>query len=489
MFDKPNNSELVIGIISAVGTDVSKVISLLSDKLKQFKYSVEEIKVSKDVISTFDKNPTLTDSNEYERISKYMNIGDKLREEDETILMKGAVYQIYLNRVKNSDNSTKDTSPRARVAYIINSIKHPKEVAFLRKIYTSGFHLIGVTDDYKNRKSYLTNRKGMTDDQALRLLNRDDNEGIEYGQKTRDAFQDSDYFIHVSDSSNELESTVFRLLDLLFGNPFITPTFEEYAMFMAYSTSLRSADLSRQIGAVVTKDKEILASGVNDCPKFEGGLYWNKMENGKYIDDENGRDYMLGYDPNKKEQEKIINKVLGSLGLDVNDDNIKKLKQSGIGDLTEYGRVVHSEMEALLMCARNNISCRGASMYVTTFPCHNCAKHIIAAGIKKVIYIEPYPKSKALEFYKNEITMSKDEKNKVQFLHFRGVGPRKYIELFSMASALSYPRKRKDNSGNRIKWESETANLRNPLPVLNYIEFEMLAFDSFQKLLNDNIKL
>lgn len=85
----------------------------------------------------------------------------------------------------------------------------------------------------------------------------------------------------------------------------------------------------------------------------------------------------------------------------------------------EYGRVVRAEMEALLMFARNNISCRGATLYATTFQCHNSAKHIIATGILKVTYIEPYPKNKALEFYKNEIS-DKECKDKVQFV---GVGP------------------------------------------------------------------
>ena len=66
--------------------------------------------------------------------------------------------------------------------------------------------------------------------------------------------------------------------------------------------------------------------------------------------------------------------------------------------------VAHGEVEALLMYARNTMPGKNGTMYVTTFPCHNRAKHLIAAGIKKVTCIEPYPKSKALEFYTNEIT-------------------------------------------------------------------------------------
>ena len=126
-------------------------------------------------------------------------------------------------------------------------------------------------------------------------------------------YQQADYFISAGDSPKETQGHIFRLLDLLFGDPFITPTFEEYAMFRAYVASLRSADLSRQIGVVVTKDHEILAEGVNDCPKAFGGLYWPVYnQEGEYEDEDNGRDYKFdgGYDSNKIQQKKIIIDIL-----------------------------------------------------------------------------------------------------------------------------------------------------------------------------------
>lgn len=147
--------------------------------------------------------------------------------------------------------------------------------------------------------------------------------------------------------------------------------------------------------------------------------------------------------------------------------------------MTEYGRIVHAEMESLLMCARNTISCRDAEMYVTTFPCHNCAKHIIAAGIKRVIYIEPYPKSKAFTFYPNEITENVKDETQVQFIPFIGVGPHKFIDLFAMHSTTSYKKERKDGNGDIIKWNKENASLRNALPRLGYRESEEFAYTDF----------
>lgn len=475
------DSELVLGLVHTVGTNCSDAIECLKDGLNRFSYTTEVIKVSQEIIKQFIElgNIEPDSSDEYQRIDFYMNLGNRIRCEtrDNAILMKGVAAYIYNKFRKNNGGG-----PVSRKAYIIDSIKHPDEVDFLRKTYGDGFHLIGISDNYEKRKCFLVSRKRMTETDAEKILNRDDNEKEKNGQHTSDVYQQSDYFINASDSRNTMQENIYRLLDLLFGNAFISPTFEEYAMFRAYVASLRSADLSRQIGAVVanSQTQEIIAEGVNDCPHTFGGVYWPIEKDGKIQDELHGRDYTLGYDSNKKEQKNIIEKILANLQLENNLENYNKIKSSGIGTLTEYGRVVHSEMEALMMCARNNISARGCTMYVTTFPCHNCAKHIIAAGIKRVVYIEPYPKSKALEFYKREISQSEeDEKSKVIFIPFKGVGPHKFIDLFSMQSTRWYARIRKDKEGNVIKWDEKCASLRNPMSLYNYIDMEKAAFKQY----------
>ena len=184
--------------------------------------------------------------------------------------------------------------------------------------------------------------------------------------------------------------------------------------------------------------------------------------------------------PNKKEQYKIIKSLLDAFDITFSEENIEIAKAAGIGDLTEYGRVVHGEMEALLACARNNISCRNATLYATTFPCHNCAKHIIAAGVKRVVYIEPYPKSKAFDFYTVEISDSIPDGNKVVFEPFTGVGPQRYNDLFSMSSTRWYTKKRKNKDGTKLEWEREKAELRNPLALFSYLDAEKAAYVAFE---------
>lgn len=70
-------------------------------------------------------------------------------------------------------------------------------------------------------------------------------------------------------------------------------------------------------------------------------------------------------------------------------------------------------------------------LFCTTYPCHNCARHIIAAGIKEVYYIEPYVKSLCLTLHND--AMSEDEKtsDKVKILMFDGIAPRNYLTFFT----------------------------------------------------------
>jgi deoxycytidylate deaminase len=114
---------------------------------------------------------------------------------------------------------------------------------------------------------------------------------------------------------------------------------------------LLAVKLSRQVGAVVARDNEILATGANDCPKFGGGLYWPEYDEKTHqiTDVKDGRDYMREEDANKAQQRKIVDDVLERLDEGVDKNVVRKaMEDSQIGDITEYGRMVHAEMEALL---------------------------------------------------------------------------------------------------------------------------------------------
>ncbi|RPI59697.1 MAG: dCMP deaminase family protein, partial [Planctomycetaceae bacterium] len=266
--------------------------------------------------------------------------------------------------------------------------------------------------------------------------------------------------------------------------PTITPTFNEFAMFMAFASSLRSADLSRQVGAVVARENEILSTGANDCPCYGGGLYWPAFIGDRIDDTPRGRDYKRGCDSNTVEKNKLVADIAKRFPAEYRPHAEKILSESRINEITEYGRVVHAEMEALLACARSTRSCIGATLYCTTFPCHNCAKHIIAAGIEQVVYIEPYPKSKAIEFHDDSASVDKldGEEKKVRFKPFIGVGPRQFFDLFSLSLSSGRPVKRKTQDGKIDIWSAASATPRVPMLPVAHRRFEMLASAYLNKL-------
>ncbi|WP_073997389.1 deoxycytidylate deaminase [Anaerococcus urinomassiliensis] len=72
---------------------------------------------------------------------------------------------------------------------------------------------------------------------------------------------------------------------------------------------------------------------------------------------------------------------------------------------------IHAEMNALLYCAKEGISVKGCKAYVTHFPCLNCTKSLIQAGIKQIYYREAYRVDEyAIELLKrNKISYEKIE--------------------------------------------------------------------------------
>lgn len=480
-----SQSELVIGLVGAVGTELKKVSEIIEERLKAFQYKCEEIRISHNIIKSLMKVRYNT-NDEYQRISKYMDSGNKARKisEDNAILALGAASLINYKRTSKSGYQERKQMPRQ--AYIIRSLKHPEEVQILRQIYSVGFYLIGVFSDEKRRIEYLTQDHGINRDKAREIIQRDEDENIDYGQRTRDTFHLSDFFVHADGQEEKLKKNIWRILDIIFGHPYKTPTFDEFAMFMAFTATLRSCDLSRQVGAVIGNNNEILTTGANDCPQYGGGLYWPEYnsEKSEIIDVDKGRDYTRSVDCNTLEKKKIVDNITSNLldkGLCSDPNSIKEvLNRSLIKDITEYGRMVHAEMEALLSCARNHISCRNATLYCTTFPCHNCTKHIIAAGIIRVVYVEPYPKSKSEEFHNDSIQLGfgKSEK-KVKFEPFVGVGPRRFFDLFSINLGSGYALVRKDQDGKIIKWDPARAALRIQLIPNSYLERENEATNKY----------
>lgn len=116
-------------------------------------------------------------------------------------------------------------------------------------------------------------------------------------------------------------------------------SWDEYFMGIAVLSAQRSKDSSTQVGAcIVNNEKKIVAVGYNGMPTG------------------------------------------------CNDDEMPWGREAECSLDTKYPFVCHAELNAILN--RNTASLKDATIYVTLFPCNECAKAIIQSGIKKVVYIE-----------------------------------------------------------------------------------------------------
>jgi deoxycytidylate deaminase len=474
------DAELVIGIVCAVGTDYGAVQAWMEGVLAGYGYKSRVIKIS----GLFRKltNATLVDSPEVDRINSHMDAGNLVYRESgrKDIWALAAIAEI--NAARELEKESFVQKPIPRTAHILLSLKRPEEAATLRKVYGDGFFLVGVFATEKERLDNLINRNVAKQD-ALKLIKRDSEEADEYGQHTRDTFYLSDVFVRLRNRAYETE--LQRFFDLVFSNPYITPTPREHAMFLAYASSLRSGQLGRQVGAAITsRSGDVLAVGCNDVPKPGGGLYWPGPDD--------RRDHILGSDTNDRQRDGLVQQLLakvaqGELSPSSSPAELRDSFRS-ILDITEYGRAVHAEMDALLTCARSGVSAVNGVLYTTTFPCHNCTRHIIAAGVERVVYIEPYAKSRAEELHEDAIIVEEkagDEglraRRKVPFTPFVGVGPRRYFDLFSLSLSRGHELTRK-SSGRTMDISRQGAWVRVPMAPLSYIQREAIAIRELDNL-------
>lgn len=451
IIDSRKTDEIVVAICGAVGSGTSTVAQEIEKRFHRFSYKTTTIKIS----VLIDEKSRIPDGlSKYERIKYLQDAGNDLREKHGSdYLAQLAIERIVNDRLayaedehgKTIDESNygKEIRVARRHVTIIDSLKHPDEVDLLKKVYGKMFCLFGILCNDKKRKDRLTTEKRMTDSEAADLMERDKKEKIDHGQQLIKTLQHSDFFIRNNKTNiASLENPIKRFISLLLGQNDITPTIDEFGMYIAESAARRSGCLSRQVGAaILTDDGDIVATGRNDVPSATGGLY--KEEDG--IRDARCLrrfDHACSNEKNKTNIFIKIDKILrGLLGQNVPASSIgsimKELEsESEIKDLLEYSRAVHAEMDAITSAARNgNFPLKGTNLYSTTFPCHHCARHIVASGIKTVYYIEPYEKSLATKLHSDAIVMDSagcsDDGPKVIFMHFEGVAPRRYLDLFS----------------------------------------------------------
>lgn len=510
--------ELIFALAGPVGADLQEVSRTLADALKQGDYAeVVEISVST-LIRQIATRRTLTrpdgssievfDEPEEKRIASYMDAGNAIRRLCGT---PSAVAAAAIGEIRG--RRRRAGGKPSRRAYIIRSLKRPEEVNLLRRVYGPGFFLLGVNVNRPTRVESLAKRIARSHREtpasphyeadlleAEALAKRDEDEEWDaYGQRLRDVFQLCDLFVALGVRPS-LFDQIHRFVRLVLGDLAETPSAEEQFMYQAFAASLGSGALGRQVGAVlVARTGEVLGIGWNDVPKAGGGLY----RAGEHYD---RRDLHADRDTVNVHADQIIEEVLdtvrraGWLAEGVQPQLAEAraaFRKSRVMNLLEFGRTAHAEMEAVLSASRIGAMVRDATIYTTTFPCHECARLIVTAGVRRVVYIEPYPKSRALELHRDAIFAFDDKQSPgcgmpdctdlhaVRFEPFLGVGPHRYVDLFSITSRAGILRDRKQKaSGERIRWDPKTSLPKVEMLPLSYLDLEAKALYQLKKFMS-----
>jgi len=457
--------ELFFGLVGALGADLPQLADSLAETLETFDYTTSTIRLSS-LLAEVPRIGKLSQTPLDKRIHTHQQAGDRLRERTQRGHALAALGMAAI-RQRRRREAGKAITPLQRRAYVFQSLKHPDEVELLQRTYGSAFFLIAAYSPIGRRREVLkraiaeSHHSAKEEDfaaQAEELLRCDEAEqGRPLGQRVRETFPLADIFVDTSRPDLQADA-LKRFCEILFCHPFHTPTRDEFAMFHARAAALRSSDPSRQVGAVVaTPDGDVIAVGTNEVPKPLGGLYWPGDPN-------DSRDFQLRETHSISMRRRMLGEMLGRLkqrellsptlfpagetsSLDDIVDKVEPLmSDSMLMDIGEFGRTVHAEMASLMDAARRGVPVRGNWLYTTTFPCHNCTKHIVASGIARVVYVEPFPKSQATRLHGDAIVVDADGpvENRVTFSPFVGVAPRRYMDVFTMVP-------RKSRSGRPLK--------------------------------------
>ena len=483
--------EIVLAIVGPIGSPVDAAVEAIESAFVGHGFRTKVVRVS-DLIDTSVRD--LPQERGYSRSRRLMEKGDRFRRQlqDEAACGYLAVQAISRARVAETGSATKH---RPRFVSIVRSLKTPKEVSLLRSVYGQRCVVVGVSASDVQRLAELTRQlkdtgmgKGDAAAEAAYLLQRDDkDEASSFGQRMRDAYRLSDAFLPARTGQDDDEAR--RLVELLLGEPWQTPTREEQGMFQAWAAKFRSSASGRQVGAAIADPLgEVVVLGCNDVPRPGGGQYWPGQEGDQ-------RDFQHRRDANDRGKFNTVQEVLRELGdagwlaepyRAMNDEERTRraldkgpLDATRLSDLVEFGRIVHAEMAALMTAAREGRSVKRGTLYTTTYPCHECARLIIAAGIDRVLFIDPYQKSLAPDLYE-DMWDDSGAAGRVKVEPFVGISPRLFTRAFEMSN------RSKAVDGKYTKWVKKDLVMEDQ-EFADAIPLHEAAAGAYLKLLMDSL--
>ncbi len=336
--------------------------------------------------------------------------------------------------------------------FVIEAFRNPYEVEFFRNRYYE-FFLLSINSHLKIRSS----RKNWNEERD----ERDQGQGIGkrefYKQNVSRCVYLSDVSVNNDTNLGRFGQKLAKYYALIRQPGCISPSNHELFMHQAYSMSLKSNCISRQVGAIIVgPEGYIVGAGWNDVgsgqiPCGQRKISDLNIANNSFpistIKDEKGllsfiqlnnkgsnnnsfcyKDQYSSFNTTKKTEnlEELSDWLKGNNISEVAADQLSSMIQSKFSPKRlEYCRALHAEENAILQNAiLGGIGIKGGTIFTTTFPCELCAKKIYQSGIRKVFYTEPYPESIS------EDVFFKDGSNIVELAQFEGVKSHSYYRLF-----------------------------------------------------------
>ena len=232
--------------------------------------------------------------------------------------------------------------------YVVDSFRHPDEVEAFRR--RADFYLLVTEADAETRFARIKARGRESDpdglEEFLALEKREEASAHAERQQLAASEQLTDFRLSNSGSIRELENKVCQLLEQLMPN-LQRPNWDEYFMMLAKVAALRSNCVKRKVAAIIVRDRRVISTGYNGTPRgtrncYEGGC-------------------------------PRCNNMADS------------------GTQLEECLCSHGEENAITQAAYHGVSVKGGTLYSTFAPCLMCAKMIINAGIREVVYNLDYP--------------------------------------------------------------------------------------------------
>ncbi|MDY6833956.1 MAG: deaminase [Chloroflexota bacterium] len=317
---------------------------------------------------------------------------------DESVDMAGGKYLTVLSEeaaqlVKCMREKGKKKAGRngARTYFVIECFRNPEEIQYFRKRFSS-FYVFAISADEQTRHKRAEVQHNLNSEACYEIDKRDQGKESkdQTTQNVRHCVNLADIALTNSDNDEKkhLYDSLIKYFAAIKDPGCIKPTPAEQYMNLAYSLSLSSTCICRQVGAVIVHKGYVIGCGWNDTDPTRIGCIYRHREDVSNTDSES---FPLG---ELSKYEELKSSIVAS-GNNHHPNFCYKDEYKNVNeevDKTQACRALHAEENAILQLANigGEMLC-DATIYVTTYPCGICAKKILQAGIGHIVYCEPYP--------------------------------------------------------------------------------------------------